>query len=199
MNINLRQGGRTAVKMSMEDFKTKIEKAIKKFDIRYDMSNMYMVVKEMMYTVPTIIRDMKVDLNMENMEIEFTMTSTGVPYLFIECASDCSPWMVMMIYHDGKNLRAYVPTLGNPYNRDTKLMLGEFLEDDIEFLKSELGEQKLIELVKQCRSQYEDVYDMEDDNEEITIDEDCMYEIVQMLEYDRESVIKDFETRVIVK
>ena len=209
MNVNLRQGGRSAVKMSIEDLQDKIAEAVEKYNIPYDADDLYRVIPELMYDVPTINKDLKVNMNIENMEADFEMTSSGVPYLFIEAASDCSPWMVFMIYYDGKNLRAYIPTLGNPYNRKNKSMLWEDTEADIKFLKAELGQEGLREAAKESRSDWYDEYgdedyedddwSDEDDNDEDYDDEDFFCEIIHTLQYDRRSVIKDFETRLTVK
>ena len=167
MTVKLRQGGRTAVRMSMEDVQEKFEA----------LEDIYDAIPE---------KDWKVDMNVENYEYSFRMTSTGVPYVLAEVASDYSPWMVYMIYWDGKRFRAYIPTYGNTWNTKTKEMIGENPEEDVEFILSQID-----------KDEFYDNRDLDmvidpDDPEEIYSELMNDYEIW----YNEEACIKDFETRI---
>lgn len=193
-NIKLRQGGRSAVKMSMEDFKDRLE--ILARELQEDPDNLYQFIQEICYSVPSVKNDMKININMENLESSFKMTSTGVPYIFNEATSDYSTWMVFMIYWDGKKFRAYIPTYGNPWNTDIKEQLGEYPEEDIKFISKQLGgESKLKEVLNDILTNegYDDI-DVDD------IDpEEALYNLLQNTVFDEKMCVEDFEARLTVK
>jgi hypothetical protein len=58
----------------------------------------------------------------------------------VDCGPDCA---FVIIYHDGKKLRAYVPTYGNAVNMDFKCVLGEEHEYDADYDKLETKYRKL--------------------------------------------------------
>lgn len=179
MNVKLRQGGRNAVKMAMEDFEEKLEQLSEQLDC----GGMYDFVQTICYKIPSIKKDMKVNVNIENFEYSYRMTTTGVPYLFVEASSDYSPWMVFMIYWDGSKFRAYIPTYGNPWNTNTKEMIGENPEEDYEFILKQLGRT------------IDDYGDDDDDYDP----EDALYEFIQDIYFNEAACIKDFEARLTVK
>lgn len=172
MNVNLRKGGRNAVQMSMEDFEDKVEQLFDK----------YGDIQDVVYSEPNINKDMKVSINMENYEYSYKMTSTGVPYLLVESASDYSPWMLFMIYWDGKKFRAYIPTYGNTWNTKTKEALGENPEDDAKFIMSQINKK-----------------DLDLDMDEFDNPEDIYYELINDIWYNEKACVEDFETRLTVK
>lgn len=179
MNVKLRKGGRTAVQMSMDDFEDKIEQICMEM-IGYD--DMYYFIQHCCWENPTIKKDMKVRINMENMECSFRMTSTGVPYLLVEAASDYSPWMVFMLYWDGKKLRAYIPTYGNTWNTKTKEQLGENPEEDSKFIISQINKE-----------------DFDIDWDDIDDPEELCCELIPEIWYNEKACIEDFESRLTVK
>lgn len=172
MNVKLRQGGRNAVKMTMEEFEEKIEQLME----QHGYDSMYDFAQSGCYEIPSIKKDMKVDVNIENFEYSYRMTSTGVPYMLVEAASDYSPWMVFMIYWDGTKFRAYIPTYGNVWNTKTKAMIGENPEEDVKFI---LSQNKGLDV----------------DPDDI----DLLYTLTEDLWYSEKACIQDFEARLTVK
>lgn len=186
MNVNLRQGGRNAVKMSMSDFQDKL--ADLGAQIGTDADDEYNFIQEVCYCVPSIKKDMKVAINMENLESSYRMTSHGVPYLLVEATSDYSAWIVFMIYWDGTKFRAYIPTYGNPWNTKTKEPLGENPQEDFMFIVNQIGEKKVKKIIG-------DAYDDDDDVD----GEDLLYDLIQNIYFDADACIHDFESRLTVK
>lgn len=146
MNVNLRNGGRKAVTMSEEDFETMLGILASELDCGC-VGDGYEFIPELIRRVPSIDKDIKVIFGTENVEVSYERTSNGVPYLLCECGCDYETPVVFMIYHDGKKFRAYVPTKGNMFNRDTKWALGNDNAKDYKFLCKEFGKKTVDGLI----------------------------------------------------
>tara|TARA_Y100000310_G_scaffold340779_1_gene437718 strand:+ start:470 stop:910 length:441 start_codon:yes stop_codon:yes gene_type:complete len=75
--------------------------------------------------------DMKVKFDMENFYPEgIHTTPMGVTYAQYAAGGDWEIPVTWVVYWDGKKLRAYFPSGGNPYNRGTKEAYGNYEEVD---------------------------------------------------------------------
>ena len=133
-DVKLKKGGRKAVCITEEEFdeilsklKTKAEK------LGYCVDNTYYgeyswitdgAFYEVFYKVRADVS--KIDFDFENFEIDDTIcvTSQGVPYLRCLAGGDWEIPVRFFIYYDGKNMRGYVPTKGNSFNRKAKSAIG---------------------------------------------------------------------------
>lgn len=177
-NVNLRKGGRNAVKMSMEAFKEKVAQ----LEEKYPEDGAYW----MMY-VPSVEKDIKVNFDYENFETYYHMSDTGVPYIVVRAGGDWQLPVYCMIYWDGSNLRGYVPTKGNLFNRITKNAIGEDELDDYNFLCKEFGK-KTVHNVIIADEGYIDPDEMPD----------YIGAFKKYLIEDEDSCIEDFESRITV-
>ena len=73
----------------------------------------------------------------------------GLTYLGIFAGGDWEQGVFFIIYWDGKKLRAYVPTKGNPYNHTTKEAYGNDTED---------GGEDILDQIKQGYAKKGDEY-----------------------------------------
>ena len=102
---------------------------------------------------PTMEKDLgKVDFSSENASIKpsygkefgdivgFHTLPNGVPYLGVVAGGDWECPLLFVIYWDGKELRGYVPTDGNSWNKVTKAAYGNADESDESELKKILGD-----------------------------------------------------------
>lgn len=95
----------------------------------------------------------KVEFDLENIEytardaykglkdiVGFHTLPNGMPYLGIIAGGDWEFPIFFMIYWDGKKLRGYIPTKGNPWNRKAKSAYGNDEESDTADIKRILSE-----------------------------------------------------------
>lgn len=69
--------------------------------------------------------DIKVEFDLENYNFEgYKTLSNGLTYLGCSAGGDWEYPVFFIVYWDGKKLRAYVPTEGNPWNTKTKQAYG---------------------------------------------------------------------------
>jgi hypothetical protein len=93
--------------ISQEDLQTKIEK----------FKNVYELFEH-------VQRDIKVKFDLENLNIIGYHNDNGFVYLEAVGGGDWEQPVSFIIYWDGKKLRGYVPTKGNPWNSLTKEAYG---------------------------------------------------------------------------
>lgn len=122
-NVKLRNGGRNAVMLSINDFKAILNNIKKKNDI--DDEDSFYWIRDLMYEgmFDKLQKDLsKVDIDFENFEIKenIKMSEKGFPYLEGICGGDWQIPIKFYIYWDGKDLRGYIPTKGNTFNSKTK-------------------------------------------------------------------------------
>lgn len=83
-------------------------------------------------------KDLKVEFDLENTDAEGdmcgykTLKDTGMTYLGVTAGGDWEHPVFFVVYWDGKKIRGYVPTNGNPWNTTTKQAYGN---DDAADLK----------------------------------------------------------------
>ena len=165
MNVDIRKGGRNAVKMSIEDFKIEAEHVMKEFaleqglDLSYE-SNRRNDVKHFPYRCAYNHKDNakskfifklyndiwnnKYKFDSENVERrgDVKMSKKGVPYLECYAGGDWECPVCFFIYFDGHHFRGYVPLKGNAICRTTKSAFQGDTEADgeeMQFIRKELN------------------------------------------------------------
>lgn len=141
-NIKLRKGGRKIAKLSETQF---VEKA-KAFILNVCKDDTYTVDKinntnaanKIIASLPravrqsyyddksTIHKDFKdIKPDWENYEISGSLrTVKGCPYIIMYAGGDWECPICIMVYHDGKQFRCYIPEKGNAYRKDVKRLFG---------------------------------------------------------------------------
>lgn len=77
-------------------------------------------------------KDLKVSFDFENFDIEgYRTLPNGMTYLGLQAGGDWEHPVFFIIYWDGKKLRGYVPTEGNPWNTTTKQAYGNDEDADL--------------------------------------------------------------------
>ena len=83
-------------------------------------------IKELFGAFAKPVGDWKIKTFVENFYVkDIKIGKNGVPYLWVMAGGDSENPVSGMIYWDGKDIRAYIPTYGNPYNRKQKAAYGE--------------------------------------------------------------------------
>lgn len=88
--------------------------------------------------VKGLAKDIKVEFDLENVLCDdgdeltgFRVLENGMAMLGIFAGGDWESGVFFACYYDGKRVRAYVPTDGNPYNTDTMRSFGNDDEADL--------------------------------------------------------------------
>ena len=143
--VTFRIGGRNIAKMSKEKF---IEKA-KDFCMIHTYKSNWATENKLFDDVITVIcnlgrlidapsnyikRDFKgiyYDASASHRVGTLQISPSGYPYL-CGCigGGNWGKELLIIVYHDGKKLRVYVPTCGNTWRLDNKVVLQENLNDD---------------------------------------------------------------------
>lgn len=165
MNVDIRKGGRNAVKMSIEDFKREAEHVMKEFALeqRLDLthqSNRRSEVRNFPYRFANKHKDNakskfasklyndiwnnKYKFDNENIECigDVKMSKKGVPYLECYAGGDWECPVCFFIYFDGHHFRGYVPLKGNAICRTTKSAFQGDTDSDgkeMNFIRKELN------------------------------------------------------------
>ncbi len=185
LDVKLIDGGRTAKKISIDDFKKKMnniwdkylnnESGSGKFSVDGFIYRFCRKYKEKEYKeLNKVHKDLsKISFSDENLgSIGDIKTSGGLTYVTCYGGGDWEKPILFYIYWDGNNFRAYIPTYGNSFNRKTMMPLGNNNEEDISFLRSQ-------------------GFDGNDD--------ELLDIINKNIKYDEKSCFKDFKSRVKVK
>lgn len=61
----------------------------------------------------------------------FRTLPNGLTFYGMQLGDDSGYPLFLIIYYDGKRLRAYLPTYGNPWNTDCKCQIGQEIDTDI--------------------------------------------------------------------
>ena len=179
LDVELPNGGRTAAKISPEEFEEKMKSIYernkeddRKFSLDsfvYRFCNNYRNDKPK--ELSTLLDDIsKIDYDCENLgAIGKVETRKGITYLKCYAGGDWECPILFFIYWDGKHFRGYIPTYGNAFNRKLKRAFGNDDDEDVEFLKTQ------------------------------NLDCDDLYSIVRYIDYDVNACLKDFLARVKLK
>lgn len=151
MDVDYPSKGRTAPKISMEEF----EQHLREFFIKYARDDNYWKEKfqngnklrpsafingALKYNkkVPKKLRDdlNEIEHDEENMDsIGDIQMANGIPYIQGCVGGDWESAIFFVLYWDGKQLRGYIPTKGNSFDRFRKIALGNDDAEDIKFLE----------------------------------------------------------------
>lgn len=164
MDVEIRKGGRNAVKMGVEDFKSEMIHAFHEYVIEQGESyDCYLVktptpdnfVHLLCYgtkingkskITSTLYNDIwqgKYKFDTENVDSVggIKMSNKGFPYIQCRAGGDWECPVCFFVYFDGTHFRGYVPLKGNALNRNSKNAFGSSSteEGDIKFIQNELG------------------------------------------------------------
>jgi len=103
---------------------------------------------------PKVCEDLgKVHFGIENLELKpeeayagadsvigFRTLPNGLTYLGVLAGGDWEQDLVFIVYWDGRQLRGYIPTQGNPWNTETKKAYGNNYLADLRNAKSRFGD-----------------------------------------------------------
>jgi len=129
-----------------------------------------------------VAKDLKVDFDLENVGENYIpkniigvhVLPNGLVYRGIMAGGDWEHPLFWIVYWDGRRLRAYIPTDGNPYNTDTMQAYGNDPEAD----------------GKNIGKRYPDLYDKHLD------DKQNWYRCEGLLRNDPKKIIADIENRI---
>ena len=188
-----KNGGRSAVKMSTDDFFKELKKFNEKYADDYEREHLTDNIKKQMWTTIHIIRRMCCDkkdnwikkdfknikFDWENFDYIGDVRATkGVPYYLCRANGDWETGIYFMVYYDGHKIRVYVPTVGNPYRLDIRQALGNDEAGDDEYVFNDLCKSGVLDKKK---------------------DIDKKSGIYNKVVADKDSMIKDFSARLDVK
>lgn len=163
MDVELRKGGRNAVKMSVDDFKNEMIHAYHEYameqgkEYKYDLQKtptpsnfVYSLCYDNRDNEKSKIASMlhkdiwegKYDFDSENVDAigGIKMSKNGFPYIQCDAGGDWECPVCFFVYFDGNHFRAYVPLKGNALNRNDKhAFSGGGNENDAKFVQKELG------------------------------------------------------------
>ena len=187
---------RTFKPISVDELKVKIYNAIIKHE-DYDKNEYpasswddfvendfpYYILRILTELTPTIVKDIKVKFDTENIDdpivryendppLGFQTMSNGLTFLGMSAGGDWENPVFFIIYWDGSKLRAYVPTDGNTYNTDTKEAYGNDEDADTK------------NIIKRFSNIETDKYGYYDESE---------------LSFNNDSILKDIAERIVKK
>lgn len=163
MNVDVREGGRHAVKMSVEDFKDEMIHAYHEYAMEQDKKYKYDLrptptpdnfVYSLCYNnklnkkskyASALYDDIwggKYKFDSENVDAYggIKMSKKGFPYIQCAAGGDWECPVCFFVYFDGNKFRGYVPLKGNAINRNEKhAFSGGGNEPDAKFVQKELG------------------------------------------------------------
>ena len=187
MDVKIKEGGRTAPKMTPSELEDEFKKVWDKYNTEDQPYRLCRFIYNMLHynkkgnspykILNKFYDDMsKINIDSENMESigDIRITKSGIPYVLCFKCGDWECSVLFMVYFDGKNVRGYIPTKGNCINTKTKKALeadSAYIESDFEFVKK----------------QYKDKSDEE------------LKDIIRDLHYNKDACIEDFEKHVKVK
>jgi len=125
------------VPITIEDLKSKIQPFLDKADCGDN---------NVRYLSKSIEKDLsKVEFDFENCDLDgsefggewcgYHTLDNGLTFLGVKAGGDWELPIFFVVYWDGKNLRAYIPEEGNPWNTTTKQAFGNDADADYENVK----------------------------------------------------------------
>lgn len=151
-DVILKHGGRKAVRISEQELWNKMVKRAlavdddslldEEMDNPYNMNdeNNYMVIQTLFFNDDTIAKDIKFSTEAENFTMDphetfgndikgkplvgFHTLENGLTFVGVELGGDGEYPFFTIFYFDGKKIRCYSPSYGNPVNLDTKSAFG---------------------------------------------------------------------------
>lgn len=150
MEVSYPSKGRTAKKITKEEFEKHLTDFFVKYSWKEDMKDdikngkrlkpraFFNYALQHNKSIPKRLRDdlNEIEHDEENMgPIGDIQIANGVPYIQGEMGGDWESPIFFVIYWDGKELRGYIPTKGNSFDRFRKIALGNDDEEDAKFLE----------------------------------------------------------------
>lgn len=219
-DAKLRKGGRNIAKLSEQQFADKVKelatKIFKEGDWVFDKINNTSSSAKIIGYLPSVIRkiywddkkgetkikqDFKgITPDWENYDkVGNLRTVKGAPYIIMSVGGDWETPLCVMVYHDGKEFRCYIPEKGNTYRKDTKCLLGNI--DPL--YNSETGEYNTYEWNKGGKHYISDsLYVFNQLVKQGDLDKndtDKISGLAKTIDYDTNMCIEDFSERVEVK
>lgn len=164
MDVDLRKGGRKAVKMSIDDFQNEFNNLYWEYMMKNEKDAFYIrhlnagpgIFHELAYgnkkhekdsMLSQLYKDIwcgKYKFDTENVENRggIKMSKKGFPYVEMYAGGDWECPVCFFIYFDGSKFRGYVPLKGNAicrYNNSAFTGDNEEDSDEVKFLKKEFG------------------------------------------------------------
>lgn len=146
----IKKDGRTAPKMTIGDFKNKLDSITSRYREEKTMKPSNFLYSFCRYPDPKehpfmgqFKKDMeKIHVDGENCEMigDVRQTTTGIPYILAYKGGDWESPVCFIVYWDGKNIRGYIPEYGNAIDRKRKEAFGNDDEKDLEYVKGQLGD-----------------------------------------------------------
>ena len=196
MDLALAKSGRTAPKISVEEFFEHVKDYYVKNNSSksdYDAEKIQAFVdnpkkkadkQDLMYIINqnawkkekagnNLFKDLnKIKHDWENCDYigDIRTTKSGIPYILGDFGGDWEEPILFMVYWDGTEFRGYIPEHGNCYNRDLNQVFGNNEEADEKFIMKN---------VTNNHGDYSKIY--------------------RNLSFNKEECIKDFESRIKVK
>lgn len=222
-DVKLKKGGRKAVRISEQELWNKMVKRAfavdedgldEEMDDPYDMNNEdnYMVIQTLFSNDDTIDKDIKIETDAENYTMDpyeaygnnikgkplvgFHTLENGFTFVGVELGGDGEYPFFTAFYFDGKKVRCYTPSYGNPINLDAKCALGgeywtntdklkakyKKLGIDIDSIKAKY-EKCNADIEETGESEYEDECDYMDGDDDINWYDDYKWYIIYCEKY----------------
>lgn len=160
--------GRVFAPITVEALRAKLEAAFREEPGDYGFSSHLVTEK--------LGKDLKVEFDTENFEsgldykgerskfMGFHTLDNGLTFCGMYAGGDWEYPVHWIVYWDGKKLRGYIPTEGNPYNTDTKRAYGNDEKAD----------------AKNAKKRWPDVYKSDEvESDDFDADEDAMIEDIK--------------------
>lgn len=120
------KAGRKAAQISIEDFQKKLFKAYSEDDSTEEIDDCFWpdVISSLKFDKPTLQKDLsKVQFDMENCDVDFDIHN-GVAFASCRAGGDWEMPLRFFVYFDGKDIRGYIPTEGNFFNKLCNIAFG---------------------------------------------------------------------------
>lgn len=175
----LREGGRKAAPISISDFKDKVD--------QWEPWDLF-------YSLEKDLKKIKFDSENFSELNDYRVTSSGINYILCWAGGDWEYPVHFMIYWDGKSFRAYIPTKGNTFRKDTKTAFGSEAENNYD---SDEVDRTIYMLSQGCPDLIKGYTRKELENfVEETINKTGRYLLHDYLEPNIDWMIEDFEARI---
>lgn len=156
-DYKVKAGGRSAAKITKDQLKELIHAYVEKYSMQMTDAKSYgyyydddMEPEDYLMgvlRVAPISKDVKYEFDDENYNWEgeyagYNTLDNGLTYFGFWAGGDWEFGVFGIIYYDGKQLRAYIPTRGNMVNTKTKAAIGDGDEEDDEIIEKYGGNEE---------------------------------------------------------
>lgn len=120
------KAGRKAAQISIEDFQKKLNEAVPEDERDEEIEDCFWpdVISSLKFAKPSLQKDLsKVQFDMENCDVDFDIHN-GVAFASCRAGGDWEMPLRFFVYFDGKDIRGYIPTEGNFFNKLCNIAFG---------------------------------------------------------------------------